>query len=449
MDMRKLFVLLLGLVSMHGAAQTTPVDSLTANHPEYLPALQIGQQAPDFSAPDTLGRVIKLSDYRGKYLVLDFWASWCGDCRREIPALKKLFAEHRNTYIHGCKLEWLSLSFDNKAEAWKNVLRREHFEWPQVSNLKNTREDPVFKAFQLRWIPAFFILSPEGQVVAKAITADGLRRELEMMMPEPRKRDHTWTMVWHDEFDGTGPFDETKWTSEEGFRRNEEDQWYQAANSNRENGLLVIEAKLDSIPNPRYNPQSKNVFEQRPYAKYSSGSINTRGKYTFLYGQMEVRARIPAVMGAWPAIWTLGVKHPWPSCGEIDIMEYYQYKGVPTVLANAAWGGEKPHVASWNSTYTPYNHFLEKDPFWGEKFHVWLMDWSEDFLRIYLDGELLNNIDIREIKNGSLGNFENPFRNPQYILLNLAIGGHHGGTLQHDAFPMRYEVDYVRVWQQK
>ena len=64
-------------------------------------------------------------------------------------------------------------------------------------------------------------------------------------------------------------------------------------------------------------------------------------------------------------------------------------------------------------------------------------------------GELLNNIDIREIKNGSLGNFENPFRNPQYILLNLAIGGRHGGTLQHDAFPMRYEVDYVRVWQQK
>ena len=88
----------------------------------------------------------------------------------------------------------------------------------------------------------------------------------------------------------------------------------------------------------------------------------------------------------------------------------------------------------------------EKDPFWGEKFHVWLMDWSEDFLRIYLDGELLNNIDIREVKNGSLGNFENPFRNPQYILLNLAIGGRHGGTLQHDAFPMRYEVDYVRVW---
>ena len=62
---------------------------------------------------------------------------------------------------------------------------------------------------------------------------------------------------------------------------------------------------------------------------------------------------------------------------------------------------------------------------------------------------MLNNIDIREVKNGSLGNFENPFRNPQYILLNLAIGGRHGGTLQHEAFPMRYEVDYVRVWQQK
>lgn len=257
-----------------------------------------------------------------------------------------------------------------------------------------------------------------------------------------------WTLVFHDEFDGDS-VNWNIWKSEHGFVRNEEHQWYQPQNAFVENGLLVLEGRLDSIPNPRYRKYSNRWQEMRPFAQYSSASINTRGTYSFLYGRLEVRARIPAVMGSWPAIWTLGTQLPWPSCGEIDVMEYYHIDGVPHILANAAWGNDNQGVAVWNSKRIPYQHFLEKDPYWNEKFHTWLMDWDEQHLKIYLDGELLNDVDLSTTVNGRVGRYQNPMQQPHYILLNLAIGGINGGEPQIDAFPMRYEIDYVRVYQKK
>ena len=102
-----------------------------------------------------------------------------------------------------------------------------------------------------------------------------------------------------------------------------------------------------------------------------------------------------------------------------------------------------------HSKRTPYEHFLEKDPYWNEKFHIWRMDWDEAYLRIYLDDELLNEVDLSKTINGSIGHYSNPMHNPHYILLNLAIGGINGGEPVKEAFPMRYEIDYVRVYQRK
>lgn len=240
--------------------------------------------------------------------------------------------------------------------------------------------------------------------------------------------------------------DSNVWNYERGFVRNHEDQWYQKDNANIAGGFLTIEGRLDSIPNPRYQQGSNDWKRNRPFARYSSASINTRGKFEFLYGKMEVRARIPAVMGSWPAIWLLGSKWGWPSCGEIDVMEYYHVSGKPHILANVCWGNDR-NGSVWNSKRIPYTHFLEKDPYWNEKFHVWTMDWTKDYIRIYLDGELLNDIDLSKTINGRAGDNANPFHTPQYILLNLAIGGDNGGHPQADAFPMKYEIDYVRVWQ--
>ena len=258
-----------------------------------------------------------------------------------------------------------------------------------------------------------------------------------------------WQLVWHDEFDGTGPLNTDIWHAEHGFVRNEEYQWYQEQNAYRHDGILVLEGRLDSIPNPRYQAGSRSWQRNRPFARYSSASVNTRGTYSFLYGRMEVRARIPAVCGAWPAIWTLGDKMPWPSNGEIDIMEYYQINGTPHILANAAWGNDRPNSAVWNSKRIPFSHFLEKDPDWAQKFHIWTMDWDSLAIRIYLDGELLNDISLSNTINGSIGNHMNPFHQSQYILLDLAIGGINGGEPQLDSFPLRYEIDYVRVYQKK
>ena len=257
-----------------------------------------------------------------------------------------------------------------------------------------------------------------------------------------------WQLVFHDEFDGT-EVNWDVWHAEQGFVRNEEYQWYQSQNARVEGGLLILEGRLDSIPNPNYRKGLSEWRRSRPYARYSSASLNTRGSYSFQYGRMEVRARIPAVVGAWPAIWTLGNDMPWPSCGEIDIMEYYHINGQPHILANAAWGNDQSHQAVWNSKTVPYSHFLEKDAYWGTKFHTWTMDWDASRMAIYLDGELLNEVDLSTTVNGRIGRYRNPMQQPHYILLNLAIGGINGGEPQADAFPMRYEIDYVRVYQKQ
>ena len=150
----------------------------------YAPELKRGETAPELSAPTPEGKTISLADYKGKYVVIDFWASWCGDCRREIPALKELYAESRDWKVgkEQLPIEFLSVSFDFKREAWMALLDKEQFAWPQVSNLKNTREDPAYQACKLHWIPAFYVVCPEGKIVGSAITADELRSLLKSLL---------------------------------------------------------------------------------------------------------------------------------------------------------------------------------------------------------------------------------------------------------------------------
>ena len=258
-----------------------------------------------------------------------------------------------------------------------------------------------------------------------------------------------WTLVWSDEFNGDGRPDSAVWNYEQGFVRNHETQWYQAENAFQQDGLLIIEARREQRPNPTYREGSRHWGQQRETIDYTSACVTTQGKYFFLYGRLEVCARIPTAGGAWPAIWTLGSGMEWPSCGEIDVMEYYRINGVPHILANVAWGDDQRYHAVWNSKKTPYAHFTERDPEWALRFHVWRMDWNETAIRLYLDDELLNEVPLGATVNGRIGNYSNPFHCPHYILLNLALGGDNGGPIDDAAFPMRYEIDYVRVYQLK
>jgi beta-glucanase (GH16 family) len=255
-----------------------------------------------------------------------------------------------------------------------------------------------------------------------------------------------YELVWNEEFNVDGRPDSSVWSHEVGFSRNEELQWYQPGNAACANGVLVITGKQERRPNPWHVPGSGDWKRNREEIHYTSSCIKTVGKKEFLYGRFEIRARIPVASGSWPAIWTLGKSMSWPSCGEIDIMEYYQVKGVPHILANTAWGGDTRWNARWNTVTVPFSRFTGRDPAWADKFHVWRMDWDEEAIRLYLDDELLNETLLKDTRNGAPGNHANPFHQPHYILLNLAIGKN-GGEPDLSAFPLSYEVDYVRVFQ--
>jgi beta-glucanase (GH16 family) len=270
--------------------------------------------------------------------------------------------------------------------------------------------------------------------------------------PNPLKPDFTspktisgMKLIWNDEFNKDGKPDTAIWKYEKGFVRNQELQWYQEENANCSNGVLLIEGRREKVKNPSYTAGSTNWKSVREYAEYTSASIQSRGKKQFQFGRFEIRARIDTVCGSWPAIWTLGITKGWPSNGEIDIMEFYRIKAVPTILANFAWGTSQRNVAKWDDLKKPLSDFTGKDPQWVKKFHVWRMDWGKDSITIYLDDQLLNTVLIAETVNPD--GF-NPFLQPHYILLNLALGAN-GGDPSKTPFPIKYEVDYVRVYQEK
>ena len=249
-----------------------------------------------------------------------------------------------------------------------------------------------------------------------------------------------YKLVWADEFNTNGRPDARNWTFEQGFVRNREQQWYQPENASCDNGLLVIEARRQSAQNSELDSTGTARKGSRSQAEYTSASLMTKGLHQWTYGRFEMRGRIDTRPGLWPAFWTLGSARRWPGCGEIDIMEFYRGK----LLANACWRGTG-RSAMWDDFKKPIEEF--GDPAWSSKFHVWRMDWNSDEIRLSVDELLLNTIDLKETFNQDIEK-ANPFREPHYILLNLAIGWTNGGDPSNTEFPARFEVDYVRVYQQ-
>lgn len=279
-----------------------------------------------------------------------------------------------------------------------------------------------------------------------------------------------YKLVWHDEFDKDGALNAADWGYEQGFVRNQELQWYQPDNAVCKDGFLVIEARKENKPNPRYIAPATSAatgtlpangrgrggrggtaaggWQNRPGIEVTSASVNTRGKHQFLYGRFEIRAKIDVRSGSWPAFWTLGTQGGWPANGEIDIMEYYR----DMLLFNVAWAGNpggapNANGATWNSVRTQ----LRTLPMgWADGFHTWRMDWDEKAIKLFLDEKQVNEQDLGKALNTNPGRGapQSPFTTaPAYILLNQAIGGQNGGDPTNTQFPIKFYVDYVRVWQ--
>ena len=228
-------------------------------------------------------------------------------------------------------------------------------------------------------------------------------------------------LVWSDEFDTDGAPDAAKWTYDLGTGTdgwgNQEVQTYtnDAANVIVDGGILKITAI-----------KSGNA--------YTSARLKSDGLYSFKYGRVEVKAKLPASAGTWPAIWMLGSNFStvsWPTCGEIDIMEQTGSDKSETLGTLHWFNTSGNNNASYGTSTTVSNASSE--------FHLYSLEWTEDKINILVD-----NVSFFSMDNSS----ELPFYDKNFfMILNVAMGGTLGGTIDSAFTEDSMEIDYVRVYQ--
>lgn len=158
--MKKISQILLMLLIM--GATTTKAQSIQQDMDDkYATELvKAGTIAPDFKMKTPDGKTLQLSKYgKGKTVVLDFWASWCPDCRKDAPEVVRLYEKY-----HQYGIEFIGISMDTDVEAWKKAIEKYGIAYPQVSELKKFKETGIAKAYGIKWIPSMVVVGPDGQV---------------------------------------------------------------------------------------------------------------------------------------------------------------------------------------------------------------------------------------------------------------------------------------------
>jgi len=240
-------------------------------------------------------------------------------------------------------------------------------------------------------------------------------------------------LVWSDEFDYKGLPDSSKWSYDKGMGcpdncgwGNNELQfysWNRPENARVSDGKLTIEAR-------------KEKFEG---AAYTSARLVSKNKGDWKYGRFDVKAKLPAGTGMWPAIWMLPTKWEyggWPHSGEIDIMENVGY------LPDSIFG--TVHTGSYNGMLgTQKSKGLSLDDL-SKAFHVYSVEWTAETISFFIDEKKYH-----VFNNDHKGSEGWPFDKDFHLLLNIAVGGNWGGKFGVDdkIFPQKMEIDYVRVYQ--
>jgi beta-glucanase (GH16 family) len=239
-------------------------------------------------------------------------------------------------------------------------------------------------------------------------------------------------LVWSDEFNVNGAPDSKKWSYDLGDGcpdvcgwGNNELEFYtnDTKNVRIENGSLIIEAHK----------------EPRGGKPYTSARIVSKLKGDWLYGRIEIRAKLPDGLGTWPAIWMLSTDWKyggWPASGEIDIMEHVGFD--PTIV----------HGTIHTETYNHGKHTQKEGkitvPTAMKEMHVYAINWSADKIDFFVDDKLYHSV-TRDPKEDFKGW---PFDQRFHLIMNLAVGGNWGGMkgVDETIWPKRMEVDYVRVY---
>jgi len=225
----------------------------------------------------------------------------------------------------------------------------------------------------------------------------------------------SYQLIWSDEFNGTS-VDGSKWNIDVGNPNvNNEKEYYQASNIVETGGNLVITAR------------NQNVGGQ----PYTSGKMETSGKFSTQYGRIEAKIQVPEFQGSWPAFWMLGTNIGsvgWPQCGEIDILE--QINTSNTIYGTIHW---------FDNGNTQYGGTTSTN---ANAFHLYAVQWDNQSITWWVDNNLYATANIANNINNT-GAFQNPF----YIILNMAVAGDFPGqTVNTGALPANMYVDYVRVY---
>jgi beta-glucanase (GH16 family) len=248
-------------------------------------------------------------------------------------------------------------------------------------------------------------------------------------------------LLWNDEFDGPEgtPPDPAKWGYDLGGKGwgNQEYQYYtnQLQNAAQDgNSSMAITAREASAAenedlNCWYGP-----------CRYTSARLLTKGKFSFTYGVVEARIRVPFGQGIWPALWMLGEDFgpvAWPHCGEIDIMENIGRE--PNIVHGTIHG---PGYCGGDGIGGPFT--LPEGQALKDDFHLFAVEWLPGLIRWYMDGQQYYEVRREQIPDGAPWPFDHPF----FLLLNLAVGGFWPGDPDETTiFPQTLLVDYVRVFQ--